>query len=251
MSVLCCTIPTLRADNTRWGEQLSHSLVCSQKRFVFFWYLWKKHRLETHRWSSFRQKRCLILHTHRRVMLVSGMGRTLAMVVASNTWFWGYRSPAVMPNDLEALQRAAQTHRRQPRLPQNKQLGSAGVKCSISWLKRHPFTISLNLCDPYAKYWWFPCIFWGLFCSFLLLLNRDHSAPCPQMSPTYAPLKAKVTGAVPHSINRKPSHLRSPVNSEACFDLVLEAFKAANKSRPPRPGSHHTSHSFRVNSAVI
>lgn len=53
------------------------------------------------------------------------------------------------------------------------------------------------------------------------------------MSTTYALLKVKVSGASPQYINTEVLHLHSSVNLELCFALVLEAFKAAKKSRPP------------------
>lgn len=112
-------------------------------------------------------------------------------------------------------------------------------------------TISLNLWNRYSKRWWFPCMFWGILHSFLFLLNSIHLPSYSQMSTTYAPLKAEVRGARPWNINTEALHLRSSVNSKLCFALVLEAFKAANKSRPPWHSSHCTSHSSRVNSAVI
>lgn len=55
-----------------------------------------------------------------------------------------------------------------------------------------------------------------------------------QMSAIDALLKAKVRGASPQYINTEALHLHSSVNLELSFPLVLEAFKAANKSRPPR-----------------
>lgn len=55
-----------------------------------------------------------------------------------------------------------------------------------------------------------------------------------QRSAIHALLKAKVRGAGPQYINTEALHLHSSVNLELCFALVLEAFKAANKSRPPR-----------------
>lgn len=55
-----------------------------------------------------------------------------------------------------------------------------------------------------------------------------------QMSALHALLKAKVTGATPQYINTEAVYLHSSVDLELSFSLVLEAFKAANKQRPPR-----------------
>lgn len=115
-------------------------------------------------------------------------------------------------------------------------LNTVGVKCLISWLKHHCYHIlefvrKCGIIIQSVSGFHTPS---GAYSrAFLFLLNTIYLPIYSQMSTTYALLKAKVRGPGPRYINTEALHLYSSVNSELCFTLVLEAFKAANKSRPP------------------
>lgn len=146
---------------------------------------------------------------------------------------------------LEPLQTAAWTSLWQLWLFEHRQhyffgtvrakLNTIGVKCSISWLIQHCYH-TVWICQSVES---LLKVSVG-FVHYLkhtpqLFLSVEQNLPThvlPNECHTYS-AQSKVRGANPQYTNSEALHLHSSVNLELSFSLVLEAFKAVNKSRQP------------------